>query len=144
MRDPAWAIQNGVSETRVERYLSQHNESDIAARLCLSVQTTLGAPIFPILYFAAERNSPEIVRILCHAGAKPTQSISPHGSAVFGLPLLPYAILSTGYELSDTTETVVALLAMGASPHDAPKDMWQDYLKALASCKDKTKEFRNT
>ena len=94
------------------------------------MQTTLGATSFPILYFAAERNSPEIVRILYHAGANPAQSIVPYDSTTSGLPLLPYTILSAEYKLVDTTDTVVALLAMGASPYNVPKDMWQDYLKA--------------
>ncbi len=135
----AWAIRNGVGETCIERCLTQNNYSEIADRLCQSVQTKPKAPFVPILYFAAERNSPEIVRILCHAGAKPSQSISLYGSAVFSLPLLPYTILSAEYKVVDTTETVVALLAMGANPHDVPKDMWQDYLKAPT--KDKAKQL---
>ena len=135
----AWAIQNGVGEKCIERYLTQHHESDIAESLCQSVQTDFGAPFYPILYFAAERNSPEIVRILCHAGAEPSQSISPNGSGIISLPLLPYTILSAEYKLTDTTETVVALLAMGASPYDVPKDMWQDYIKAPT--KDKPKQL---
>ena len=126
----AWAIRNGVGETCIERYLTQYNDSKMADRLCQSVPTNPEVPHVPILYFAAERNSPEIVRILCHAGAKPSQRISLDGSAIFSLPLLPYTILSAEYKLVDTTETVVALLAMGANPHDVPKDMWQDYLKA--------------
>lgn len=133
----AWAIQNGVGEKCIERYLTQHNEAVIAERLFESVQTALGAPFFPILYFAAERNSPEIVRILCHAGAEPSQSIGGYGDAIFGLPLLPYTILSAEYQLSDTTETVIALLAMGASPYEVPKDMWQDYLRAPTKGKPK-------
>ena len=133
----AWAIQNDVGEKCIERYMTQHNESEIADRLCQSVQKALGAPFFPILYFAAERNSPEIVRMLCQAGAKPTQSISLDGSGLFGLPLLPYTILSAEHKLADTTDTVIALLAMGASPHDVPNDMWQDYIKAPT--KDKPK-----
>ena len=135
----AWGIQNGASENCIERYLTQHNESEIAERLSQWVQVTLGAPFFPILYFAAERNSPEIVRILCHAGAKPSQSISLYGSAIFGIPLLPYTILSAVNKLADTTETLVALLAMGASPYDVPQDMWQDYIKAPT--KDKLKNL---
>lgn len=136
MHDLAWAIQNGASNKCIERYLTQHNISEIADRLCQSVQ--LGTSFFPILYFAAQRNSPEIVRILCHAGATPSQSISLHWTSNF-LPLLPYTILSAEYRLADTTETVVALLAIGASPHDVPKDMWQDYLKAPT--KDKPKQL---
>ena len=135
----AWAIQNGVGEKCIERYLTQHTDFEIADRLCQSVQTALEAPSVPILYFASERNSPELVRILCHAGAKPSQSIRFNGSATSGFRLLPYTILSAEYELADTTESVVALLAMGASSYDVPKDMWQDYLKAPT--KDKSKQL---
>lgn len=124
-----------MGETCIERYLTQHDESEIADRLCQSVK--LGTRFFPILYFAAERNSPEIVRILCHAGAKPSNSIGLCGYAVFSLPLLPYTILSAEHKLTDTTETVVALLAMGADPHNVPKDMWQNYLKAPTKNKPK-------
>lgn len=95
--------------------------------------------LFPILYFAAERNSSEIVRILCHAGANPNDSISLFPSAIPTIPLLSYTVLSAENALADTTETVIALLALGASPHDVPKDMWQDYLKAPT--KDKSKEL---
>lgn len=116
----AWAIQNGVGEKCIERYLIQHNGSKTAKSLCQS----------PILYFAAERNSPRIVRMLCRAGAKPSHNINPYGSSISRIPLLPYTILSAEYKLVDTTETVIALLAMGASPYQVPKDMWQDYIKA--------------
>ena len=126
----AWAIQNGVDEQCIERYLTQQNEHEIANKLSQSIQTSSGACLYPILYFAAERNSPQIVRILCHAGAKPSQRITKDGTTATGLPLLPYSILSAEYQLSDTTDTVVALLAMGADPHDVPEDMWQNYLKA--------------
>ena len=126
----AWAIQNGVDEKCIERYLTQQEESEIAEKICKPVQTNSGTPFFPILYYAAERNSPKIVRILCHAGADPSQTIGLSSPASFDLPLLPYTILSAESKLADTTDTVVALLAMGASPYDVPKDMWQDYLKA--------------
>lgn len=135
LRNLAWAIQIGVDGKCIERYLTQDNKSDIADRLCQAIH--LGTSLFPILFFAAERNSPEIVRILCHAGAKPDHSISLCGHAVSTLPLLPYTILSAENTLADTTETVIALLAMGASPHDVPKDMWQDYLKAPTKHKPK-------
>lgn len=139
MHNLAWAIHNGVGEKCIERYLGQHNESEIAEKLCQPVQTSSGATSFPVLYFAAARNSPEIVRILCHAGADPAQSIVRYDSTTFGLPLLPYTIVSAEYKQVDTTETVVALLAMGASPYDVPKDMWHDYLKAPT--KDRPREL---
>ena len=82
-----------------------------------------------------------MVRLLCHAGATPSQNISLHGSDIF-LPLLPYTILSAEHELADTTEALVALLARGVSPLDVPKDMWHDYLKAPT--KDKPKQLRGS
>ncbi|KAM0805944.1 P-loop containing nucleoside triphosphate hydrolase protein [Usnea florida] len=125
----AWAIQNGVDEKCIERYLTQQNEAVIAGMLSQPIPTTWGTRFFPILYFAAERNSPQIVRILCQAGADPSQRITKNGATATDLPLLPYSILSAENQLSDTTDTVIALLAMGADPHDVPQDMWQDYLK---------------
>ena len=126
----AWAVQNGVSEKCIERYLAQHNEAEMADRLLQTVQMTPESPAFPILYFAAERNSPQIVKILCHAGAKPSQSIISYGPPNFEIPLLRYTILSAEYKLVDTTETVIALLAAGANPYDVPIDMWQNYLRS--------------
>ena len=111
--------------------MTQSDESNIEEKLWRPVQITSGiASSFPILYFAAERNSAEIVRILCHAGAVPSQEMFVRGSLINDLPLLPYTVLSAEYNLTDTTETVDTLLAMGASPYDVPKDMWQEYLKA--------------
>lgn len=62
----------------------------------------------PILFFAVERNSPEIVRVLCRAGANPNKRYQPGG-----LPILPYTVLTSEYELSDTTDTMIALLVSG-------------------------------
>lgn len=115
----AWAIQNGVSQQCIKRYLIDHNGPKSAQSLCHS----------PILYFAAERNSPQIVRMLCRAGAKPSQNMVIYDS-IPRIPLLPYTILSAESKLVDTTQTVIALLAMGASPYQVPEDMWQDYVKA--------------
>ena len=43
------------------------------------------------------------------------------------MPLLAYTIMSAEYNLSDTTDTLVALLALGANPSDIPRDMWCEY-----------------
>ena len=127
--DLAWAIQNGVGEEGIERYLAQHNEARVAVRLSQPVQVTPESPAFPILYFAAQRNSPRIIKVLCKAGAKPSQKIE-YSCPTFGIPLLAYTILSAEYKFVDTTETLVALLAAGANPHDVPIDIWQDYLRS--------------
>ena len=46
------------------------------------------------------------------------------------LPLLAYTVLSAEYLLSDTTDTVISLLALGAKPTDIPQDLWVNPLKA--------------
>ncbi|KAL9600855.1 MAG: hypothetical protein Q9219_002897 [cf. Caloplaca sp. 3 TL-2023] len=40
------------------------------------------------------------------------------------MPILAYCIISAEYELSDTTDSLLTLLAMGANPYDLPQDMW--------------------
>ena len=61
--------------------------------------------------------------MLCQRGASADTRAVPSG-----LPLLAYTIMSAEYNLSDTTDTLVALLAMGANPSDIPRDMWCDYV----------------
>ena len=46
------------------------------------------------------------------------------------LPLLAYTVLSAEYSLTDTTDTVITLLALGAKPTDIPQDLWVNPLKA--------------
>lgn len=67
--------------------------------------------------------------MLCKAGAD-TNLHNYSFLLPWGVPVLAYTIISAEYNLSDTTDTVLALLAMGADPRDVPKDMWQDYIKA--------------
>ena len=114
----AWAIQNALDPKCIERWLQTFNGSVMKYSLKIPVLGGSIVPSLPILYFAVERNSPEIVRILCKAGADPNATAQPSG-----LPVLLYAVLSAEYGLSDTTETVIAHLAMGANPEGVPKDM---------------------
>ena len=98
----------------------------------------LGGPSYPVLYFAVERNSPEIVTILCKAGADPSLRWRPRGLFVPSLPVLSSAVLSAEYDLSDITDMIIALLAMGKDPKDVPKDTRQEYIKAPV--KDRTED----
>lgn len=126
----AWAVQYGADPQSIKRYLQSFSPLTITTELGTEVEIDLGGPYFPILYFAVERNSPDIVRILCEAGAKPEQRMRPSGISIIRVPLLAYAVFSAEYDLSDTNKTVIILLAMGAYPGDVPNDMWEDYLKA--------------
>lgn len=71
-----------------------------------------------ILFFAVERNSPEIIRILCRAGANPCQNLES-----LRLPALAYCIFSAEYELCDTIYSLFIFLALGAEPSDLPNDV---------------------
>ena len=81
--------------------------------------------MYPILFFAVEHNSPELVRLLCRAGADPRKP----ARLLNNLPVLAYCIMTAEYNLSDTTDTLSALLAMGADPYDLPQDLWCNYIQ---------------
>lgn len=89
-----------------------------------------GGPSFPILYFAVERNSQEILSMLCEAGRDASQKYRPSDLATAPIPLLAYTVTRAENDMSDTTDSLVALIAKGADFKDVPKDMWHDYLKA--------------
>ena len=123
-------MQRSADLKTLKTYLGSFDPSTVEKELCADLAVAPGGPLFPILYFAVERNSPAIVQLLCNAGAQPSQRTRPLGLAVIRLPILAYAILRAEYDISDTTDTLIALLAMGADPSDTPRDMWENYLKA--------------
>ena len=111
----------------IERYLENFDPSHIKGKLLDAIlSTSEGGARFPILFFAAERNSPEITTMLCQKGADIDRRLEPSR-----IPLLAYTIVSSEYSLSDTTDTLVGLLAMGANPRDIPRDMWCDYVTSV-------------
>lgn len=113
-----WAIQHNAGAAAVERYLSSFDAKQVKSFFSAVVGGRVFMESFPILFFAVEQNSPEIVRVLCKAGADPNQKSLPKG-----FPPLAYAVLSAEYDLSDTTDTLIALLAEGADPVQLPSDM---------------------
>ena len=125
----AWAIQNMVDCRCIERYIEKCDPKLLLARLSRLIKVP-GEPSFPILYFAVERNSPDILNMLCKAGADPDQRYDHLGMPAARIPLLAYAVMRAECDMSDTTDSIVALLAKDADPKDVPKDMWQEYLKA--------------
>ncbi|KAL8919145.1 MAG: hypothetical protein Q9172_005106 [Xanthocarpia lactea] len=120
----AWAIQNDLSISCIDRYLRRWDAARIRQELCNPTAASI-AGMYPILFFAVEHNSPELVRLLCRAGADPSK---PAG-LLNNLPVLAYCIITADYNLSDTTDTLSALLAMGADPCDLPQDLWWNYLQ---------------
>ena len=123
----AYAIQTLLDPLVIKRYIESFSVSDVSAILSQIVANTYlpGPPYIPILFFAVQRNSPELVRTLCKAGARPEERAQPSG-----MPLLIYTIISAEYESVDHTDTLVALLAMGANPADVPVALWENYLEA--------------
>ncbi|KAL9576488.1 MAG: hypothetical protein Q9212_007056 [Teloschistes hypoglaucus] len=119
----AWAIQNGLSNSCIDRYLKRWSPSDIEEDLSQTVLRGPADSTFPILFFAVERNDAELVRLLCRAGANPEQTTQRPS-----LPLLAYCVISAEYELTDSNDCLSALLAMGTSPYDIPQDMWVNYV----------------
>ena len=81
-------------------------------------------PWYSPLFFAVERKLPQLIRILCEAGADPNFRSWPSG-----ITLLCYIIISAEYELVDITDCLIAALAMGADPEGIPQDMWMNYLQ---------------
>ena len=127
IRTLAWAIQNGLSPASIQRYLAAHPSAQLEHQLSFPLSgEVIGVRVhFPIIFFACERNLPELVRILCQAGTLIKQYCWPSL-----LPALAYTSLLAEETLEDTTDTIVALLANGANPHDLPADMWENYLAA--------------
>ena len=86
----AWAIQNMVDPRCIERYIETYDPVLLKANIKNLVKGAPGGPSFPILYFAAERNSPEVLSMLCKAGADPSQKYRPLDLATAPIPLLAY------------------------------------------------------
>ena len=121
----AWAIQNKLSPACIERYIKKFDRTFVTSPISFGVPNGFGAPCCPILFYAIEQNSPELVRILHKAGANVGSTTFP-----FGLPALAYAVLCAEYTSDDTTDVLITLLAIGANPKDVPEDMWQAPLKS--------------
>lgn len=119
----AWAIQKKLSIPCIERYLGSFSIKKVKIRLRKLVSADSSGNSCPILFYAAQRNNPELVRILCRVGANPNDRAERSG-----LPVLAFTILETENDHEDRTEAVVALLAMGADPNDLPQSWWTNFL----------------
>ena len=113
-------IQVQFDINSIKGYLNAFPETSVRSTLrCPVPAKSMFSPTYPVLFYAAQQNSPELVRVLCEAGANPD-----HRAAISGLPLLVYLITSAENEHIDVTETLSALLAMGCSPYAVPPTLW--------------------
>ena len=85
---------------------SNINELDYCARLNLAV---------PVLFFAVEYGSLDIIRILVKAGADVEAR-----TFQWQIPILAYVVLLSDVDKKDTTEVFKLLLALSANPKQIP------------------------
>jgi hypothetical protein len=77
----------------------------------LGFLVTLSTDGWPLLYYAAERNSDELVSILQQLGV---EADIPNNT--FGIPLIAYIAIHGQVKAIDTSEVMKLLLASGAYP----------------------------
>jgi hypothetical protein len=77
-----------------------------------------------VLYYAAERNSSELVSIFLQHGVD-----ADIGQHVFEIPLIAYVAIHGYREAVDTSDVMKLLLAGGTDPTIIPADMWMKYLE---------------
>ena len=109
----------------IETYLKKYDATDLRSKLQVSFGGDSNGKEYPILFFAVQRNSAQLISLLCNAGADPCDRAVPSF-----LPVLAYCVLSAEYQATDTTDALTALLAAGASSADVPSDMWEKYVEA--------------
>lgn len=81
----------------------------------------------PVLFYAADRNCVDCIRLLLDYGAEV------NACDVDGMPALPWTIMRSRFTVVNPTEVVKMLLAFGAKAYAVPKDMWLNYLEAPSS-----------
>lgn len=77
-----------------------------------------------VIFFAIERNSAEVLRILLDTPGTNPNAMS---ASEPRLPAHVFAIISSKWTLRDPTEVVQTLLAYGANPEAIPKFFWMDF-----------------
>ncbi|KAF2831746.1 P-loop containing nucleoside triphosphate hydrolase protein, partial [Ophiobolus disseminans] len=111
------AIHDKCSLDSIKWYIQSYQTSAKASEL-------LSKDGWPALYYAAERNSGELITVLLQHGA---DAKSP--KTTFSLPLIAYAIIHGHIDAVDTSEVVKLLLAAGYDPTTIPMDMWSKFLE---------------
>ncbi|KAI4641381.1 uncharacterized protein J4E78_010444 [Alternaria triticimaculans] len=111
------AIQKKCSLTAFKAYLQTYAGSP-------GFRETLTNHGWPLLYYAAERNSVEMISVLQQHGVN---TEVPNNT--FAIPLLAYVAIHGQAEAIDTSEVMKLVLANGANPTVIPMDMWVKFLE---------------
>ena len=115
----AAGIAQGCSLTALRHYLDYFPRRDVEMKMRCLVQGR-----HPVLFYAAERNCVECVRLLLDYGCE--ADVCDAG----GVPVLAFAIMRSKWTVLNPAEVVKMLLAFGAGPHTIPRDMWSSYLNS--------------
>ena len=123
-----WALQNKQPVQDIWSYINQFPADFVRVEInkpifCLK----LGIAV-PILFFAVEHGSLDVIRKLVTAGA----DLEARNSR-WQIPLLAYTVLHSDIDKIDTTEIFKLLLALGANPNQIPEDIWTSYIDSPKS-----------
>ena len=119
----AWALQNLQPKRHISAYIDQFPAEFVRVKINELVSCTGIAVAVPILFFAIEQGSLDMIRILVKAGANLEARTSN-----WQIPVLAYTVLHSDINKTDTTEIFKLLLALGANPNQIPEDMWKSYI----------------
>lgn len=109
------AVQNGCSVEAIKWYIQSYQTS--------STRKILWDEGWPALYYAAERNSGEMVKLLIQAGVDASNA-----KIAYPVPLIGYVVIHGHIDAVDASAVLKVLLAAGYDPTSIPMDMWLNFL----------------
>jgi hypothetical protein len=124
----AWALQTKQPLREIQTYISHFDADTVSGRINEPIACVGLAEAIPILSFAVEHGSLDLIRSLLKAGANVGAR-----SSRWQMPVLAYAVLLYDVDKRDTTEVFKLLLALGANPNQIPQDMWLSFVDAPKS-----------
>ena len=117
-----YVLAAGVIQDCSVRALNNYLDSFSRERVQTGIRELVSGR-HPVLFYAAERNSVDCVRLLLDYGC------DPNACDVDGVPVLAYTIMRSKTTILNPTDVVKMLLAFGADPRVIPSDMWETYLE---------------
>ncbi|KAK8237684.1 hypothetical protein HDK90DRAFT_509386 [Phyllosticta capitalensis] len=121
----AAAIQNECSPGMIKSYIQSYDTKDTEKIVKSGVKPVEDVGyLWSVIFFAIERNSADILRILLEI---PGMNPNARSASEPRLPAHVFAIIMSKWTLRDTTEIVETLLAFGANPDAIPFFLWVDY-----------------
>jgi hypothetical protein len=121
LQDLVGATQSGASCTQLQAYTSHYDEGTVSR--AIRTQELSG---FPTFFFAVETNDASIIRLWASLGGDVNAR-----HREMDTPLLAFAVLNCETILGHTTESVVTLLSLGASPNCFPRAFYSPFHKDL-------------